>query len=447
MSSETLFGLINLAIGALMIRQLFVLGAVLKSWQFLRLGQQHTLTAGRISQPLIFYVVIPVLREASGLRETIKHFETLIESHEAKIIVVTTAREAAESHRYAAADTVALARQLAHSGRFIHLHYPDPQGLKADQLNLAVDYCVACLGDEAMCNKAFLVVYDADSRPPMNSLACFEKSIVGHPGVSVFHQSSRFELRSDSAAPTKAILSKLTRAIADSGALRANRFVLAYELPRLLNRARTERTWINRLGSYVYTHVTGHGLCIRVSLLRELPFPARSPLEDMHYSFLLGSRNVPMVPIPSLDSAEVSDSVAIQFQQLTRWFYGPARFLRYLSDPATQSGRRARILATSAAGGTIEWLGCSIMLPVLAALLWIGNIATHALILVLLTSYMVQLVITEHVLGGGGRNSDRVLRILTYPVTFTLFGVAGIVGAVRLLCGATGAGKTERAKR
>ena len=51
----------------------------------------------------------------------------------------------------------------------------------------------------------------------------------------------------------------------------------------------------------VYAHVTGHGLCVRLSLLEQLPFPARSPLEDMHYSFILGSRGLPMVPVPSLD--------------------------------------------------------------------------------------------------------------------------------------------------
>jgi hypothetical protein len=38
--------------------------------------------------------------------------------------------------------------------------------------------------------------------------------------------------------------------------------------------------------------VTGHGLCVRLSLLERLPFPARSPLEDMHYSFTLCSQGL-----------------------------------------------------------------------------------------------------------------------------------------------------------
>jgi Glycosyl transferase family group 2 len=70
--------------------------------------------------------------------------------------------------------------------------------------------------------------------------------------------------------------------------------------------------------------VTGHGLCVRLSLLLRLPFPHRSPLEDMHYSFRLGSHGLAMVPVASLDRAEVPGSVRAQVGQAARWFFGPA---------------------------------------------------------------------------------------------------------------------------
>ncbi len=76
-------------------------------------------------------------------------------------------------------------------------------------------------------------------------------------------------------------------AVCGAGALRANRFVLGYEIPRLLNRSAQVSAVRRALCSGVYAHVTGHGLCVRLSLLQKLPFPARSPLEDMHYSFIL----------------------------------------------------------------------------------------------------------------------------------------------------------------
>ncbi len=78
---------------------------------------------------------------------------------------------------------------------------------------------------------------------------------------------------------------------------------------------------------------------MRLSLVLELPFPARSPLEDMHYSFYLGSRNLPMIAVPSLDRAEVPPTVRGQIGQAARWFFGPAEFRRYLRDPATRPAR------------------------------------------------------------------------------------------------------------
>ena len=96
-----------------------------------------------------------------------------------------------------------------------------------------------------------------------------------------------------------------------------------------------------------------------MSLLIDLPFPARSPLEDTHYSFYLGSRDFPMIAVPSLDRAEVPGTVREQIRQAARWFFGPARFMRYLRDPATRQGVRATIMALSALGSAVEWLGCA----------------------------------------------------------------------------------------
>ena len=438
-----LWGLIHLSLGVLATRQLFVLGAVLRSRRFLRPDKKSELVGSRTDVALNFYVVIPVLREAAQLSQTIDHFKTLTEGHHAKIIVVTTMREKAEAGEHAdAPDTVVVAKQFAHDGKIVHLHYPYKHGIKGDQLNFALDFCLKCLLGEAPAHRAFFLIYDADSRPPLDSLSQFEEAIVTNPGVSVFHQSSRFELRATTIDSDVKGLPRLRRGIADSGALRANRFVLGYEIPRLLNRSKKISSWLSRIRSCVYAHVTGHGLCIRLSLLRELPFPARSPLEDMHYSFLLGSRNLLIVPIKSLDCAEVPESLSIQFEQLARWFYGPARFFRYLSDPATQSGWRARLMAASAAGITVEWLSCT-NLPVMLVLLFIGERVTWILIVSLLVIYATQLVAVEQTMSGRPWNLDQALRILSYPVTFTMFGFAGVVGLCRLLRGDTGAGKTE----
>jgi hypothetical protein len=227
-------------------------------------------------------------------------------------------------------------------------------------------------------------------------------------------------------------------------ALRANRFVLGFELPRLLNRTGSAGRWKRRVGSYVYAHVTGHGLCIRLSALRQVPLPARSPLEDMHYSFILCSRNAPMIPISSLDRAEVPDTPARHVQQAARWFFGPARALRYLRDPATRRGLRAWLLAASALGSAAEWIGCALVPPLLLVAAWYTYPLGLGLAVAVVGVYAAQLLLTETCLGGRDRLPRRIVRVLTCPIETLLHGIGGILGAINLTRGGTGIGKTER---
>lgn len=430
---------------AVTIRHGLVLVSIIRSHRFLT-RSCPTENEAHLGQPT-FYIVIPALREAGILRQAVDHFEIVTEGHDATVVIVTTAREAQERARYPdAADTVPVADELAKDGRCLHLHYPDPSGLKADQLNFAVTYCASLISAGSRSSQAFLVCYDADSRPLLNSLTCFEAAIAQYPNVDVFHQSSRFELRQDDTASAAASARWLYQVVADAGALRANRFVLAYEIPRLLNRSPAV-SWMKRqLCSYVYTHVTGHGLCVRLSLLQALPFPPRSPLEDMHYSFLLGSRNLPLQPVPSLDTAEVPSSLRVQVEQASRWFYGPGRFHRYIRDPATAAGWRARILAASAFAICIEWLSCAILPMALgvALVLWPAHSPLWALTAAFVTIYVCQVVAADRILGAVSTPAQRLARLASYPINCALFGIGGLIGAIRLLRGASGAGKTER---
>lgn len=71
----------------------------------------------------------------------------------------------------------------------MHLHHPAPRGLKADQLNHAAAYCLTALPHGTPPAHAFVVRYNADSRPPQESLACFTKAITDNPDGDVVYQS------------------------------------------------------------------------------------------------------------------------------------------------------------------------------------------------------------------------------------------------------------------
>jgi cellulose synthase/poly-beta-1,6-N-acetylglucosamine synthase-like glycosyltransferase len=426
----------------ILLRQLVILSAVLRSARYL--GQPTVPadpgTAGSAPQ---FVIVVPVLRETTILAETVAHLQRLIAGRQAWIVVVTTAREAIEAASASGGSqpgTVVMAEQFAATATVIHVHSDDPAGVKGDQLNAAARHIAALL--DAPAENVFLVCYDADSRPPLDSLGRFTDAITSHPEASVFHQSARFERRPTRSSCPWPVWAMIGHGLGEGAALRANRFVLGFEIPRLRNRSAAHPVK-RRLCSYVYAHVTGHGLCLRLSLLLEHPFPSHSPLEDMHYSFVLGSWNLPMIAVPSLDHAEVPPTVAGQVTQASRWFFGPARFHRYLRDPATQTGWRARLLAASALGSAIEWLGCAIVPPA-TILLLIAPGATRWLAGTLLITYITQLLITEAAMGAPALGRRRMARVLLCPAATVLFGVGGILGAVHLLTGGTGAGKTER---
>jgi Glycosyl transferase family group 2 len=428
-----------LVMTAATVRQVFVLSAIVRSGRFLRTRTGPLPRGGPCPAPN-FFIVIPVLREVGLLRDAVAHFGAVARGHSATVVVATTAREAAEAHRYpAAADTVGVAAELAREGKCVHLHYPDPLGVKGDQLNYAVAACAGMLPAGMPASQAFAVCYDADSRPPVDSLDWFAAAIASNPAADVFHQSSRFELRLQSLVPKR-----LCAVVCDAGALRANRFVLGFEIPRLLNRSPQASAVKRALCAGVYAHVTGHGLCVRLSLLQRLPFPARSPLEDMHYSFILGSRGLPMVPVPSLDAAEVPSSVTAQFQQAARWFFGPARVARYLADPATRPGRRATLMAASALGSAAEWIGCAVVPPVACVLIATGSRSIRTAAALFVTVCTVQVVLVERWLGAPGWPGDRLLRVICFPLACAVHGVGGAAGAIRLMTGASGVGKTER---
>jgi hypothetical protein len=215
-------------------------------------------------------------------------------------------------------------------------------------------------------------------------------------------------------------------------------------LPRLLNRSAAASPYKRSACSYVYAHVTGHGLCVRLSLLRDLPLPVRSPLEDMHWSFRLGTRNIPVVAVPSLDVAEVPDRPATQIRQAARWFFGPGRALQYLRDPAIQPGWRARLLAASALGSAAEWLSCAVVPVLTVAAIILAEGPLRRLAIAVAAVYLVQLLLVEAAVGARGPLGRRLARVAACPVATILFGFGGFVGAVRLLRGGSGIGKTER---
>ncbi|MDQ3342993.1 MAG: hypothetical protein M3524_05410, partial [Actinomycetota bacterium] len=414
-------------------RQAAVLVGAARAGSFIHRAQLPSPATGAAAAE--FVVVLPVLREAPHLRSTVEHLAGLPSSMPKTVVVVTTAREQAEDTSPRGSATYAQAETLAREGACVHLHSPDERGLKADQLN----YVAQTLADGS--DRQFLVCYDADSRPPKLSLLDFEHAIASRPGAHVFHQSSGF------LAPQPPAGRRNTRiggALAGAAAVRANRFVLGFELPRLMVRDRPVGAVRRRVAPLVYTHVTGHGLCVRMALLQTMPFARRSALEDMRFSFHACARGLEMVPVRSLDRAEVPYSLAAQAKQSARWFAGPARAAAYLRDDPSLNGWRHWALVVSALASSLEWLLCAAVPASTAAAVLRGRGTTRVAGAGVTALYFAQACLADLVLGSPASAVSRTTRIALSPLSVTVFGIGGIGGAARLLAGRTPTGKTER---
>jgi hypothetical protein len=151
-----------------------------------------------------------------------------------------------------------------------------------------------------------------------------------------------------------------------------------------------------------------------------------------------------MVPVPSLDCAEVPATVTAQVQQAARWFFGPARAARYLKDPAARADWPATVMAASALGSAAEWAGCAVVPALVCALVTAGTPPVRVTAGCYAVLCAVQVVLAEAWLGAPAPPRDRLARVAAFPLALGVHGTGGLLGWARLLRGASGTGKTER---
>jgi len=383
------------------------------------------------------YVVVPLLREQDILEQSVAHFLSLLDGIDGCLVLVTTDREHAEMPENSERETTPImAARFANGQNVLHLHYPGPDGYKGDQLNFAAEAIARTrVGDDL--HEIMIMIYDADSRPPRNSLRVLLGEVANHDDVPIFHQSARFELRRHR---TRSILD----AIAGAGALRANRFVVSYEIPRLLNRSPGAGPMRRTLSLVTYGHVTGHGLAIRLDWLLECPMPAKTQMEDMHYSYILAVGKTPVVPLRNLDCCGVPPSLSEQFKQAERWFQGPGRVLRYRNDERAMRGAVREAVTVSALLICAEWLSCSVAVPSLLAGLASKDRLTRSLAATFVGIYSLELLSTELLMNGRHTPRASLARFAAFPVANTLFGIAGLSSITKSCLGRSVSVKTEQ---
>ncbi len=109
-------------------RQLLVLAGTVRSGRFLRQDREDLPGGGGTEAPR-FFIVVPVLREAAILAETVAHFQGVARGHNATIVIVTTARETAEASKHTTGgDSIMLAARPGKRRRVRPPPLPGPDG-------------------------------------------------------------------------------------------------------------------------------------------------------------------------------------------------------------------------------------------------------------------------------------------------------------------------------
>ncbi len=304
-------------------KQLMTLGAIWKSYRLLAKGETYELSS-RATEPLVI-AIIPVFEEQQSIESALRYFLG-IPYGSLELVVVTTEREGSPD---LSDSTMEVLRKLSKRYSFTWLHCSDAHGTKADQINYAIPE-LQSLFPRWSPQDSFVAIYDVDSRPNPETFRTFAGMSARCPRIRAFQQSALFDLPESA----EQALHPLAWTFFKASAVRANRFVFGYEIPRLLNRLAYQNgkpSPANRIGAITYAHCVGHGLFLRGDLLEALPFPPRSVLEDMFYGFLLNYLHEPVVPIPMLDRADVPVRLSTLFFQMSRWFLGPSRSLGYFS--------------------------------------------------------------------------------------------------------------------
>ncbi len=345
-------GVLAILLVALTVKQLMTFGGIWRSHLFLRRAER---SQGRsvTRQPFVA-VVIPVLREQKTVEGALRHFSSIPYSR-LRLVIVSTEREGPMD---LPGSTMDVLKKMSGRYPFTWLHYPNARGTKADQLNYVTERFTDLFPGQSL-EDSFIAVYDADSRPNLRTFEHLARLYELHPTVRVFQQSSIFDLSAEKAG----FVESLVRLFLKANAVRANRFVFAYEIPRLLNRLAYYRggpVIARAVGMVTYAHCVGHGIFVRADLARRLPFPPYSVLEDMFYGFLLNYVREPVVPIPILDHAGVPARVPTLFFQMSRWFLGPSRSLSYYryarqALPERKPGPREWVLILAGWWYSLNW--------------------------------------------------------------------------------------------
>jgi hypothetical protein len=262
--------------------------------------------------PNNLHLLIPVYEEAAVIKSCVEYFEKFARYPGVKVCYITTEKEGNDGA------TVAVLRELSKFYSFTLLHYPQKEGIKADQLNWAIQQISAEeLGEDD--RLTYYGIYDVDSRPePM----AIETVLYGEE--EVYQQPSIYLENYERIGTFQKV-----------GALLQTKWELCRNVPVLLD---NYHRYPQKHSIHSLPTCTGHGLIIRSDIFHQYGFFLTKILtEDLELGYRLAFHKVPITLLKAVDFTGYAPTHLATISQTSRWFSGEVNLLSYYSKQASKS--------------------------------------------------------------------------------------------------------------
>ena len=187
-----------------------------------------------------------------------------------------------------------------------HFHYPNNEGIMADQLNYVLNNFE--FKDE---KNYYFSVYNADSIPNKDTIKEVLTTINQNDNPKVIQQYS---------VPISN-WNELSNLMKGFSIYQSN-FELRYGL--------INSYFPNKL---LYTYVVGHGMYIRVDILKQIGgFETKYWCEDIYMSYVLRNKNISIYPIKTLEIMQSPQYLSILTKQNSVWFKTSFECLKIFKD-------------------------------------------------------------------------------------------------------------------
>jgi cellulose synthase/poly-beta-1,6-N-acetylglucosamine synthase-like glycosyltransferase len=258
------------------------------------------------------WILLPAKNEQRRLPGTIAYFQKTLRSHDARIVIITTATEKEIAKTLS---TRQIAQRLAHADhRITHMHYKGT-GVMAHQLNFALTKLHIGTDD-------IIGLYNADSHPDQRTFDWILQQPTHR--IQVFQQYGDYTrniqlLREARGAP-----------ILVAAAAWQSRWSLTFEIPHARLQPISRSDGIAPPLLYPMNYCIGHGLFFTREVYDRVGgFSEQTHNEDAIFGLQLNLRNIAIEPIPHFDSCDTVDNVRGLLQQQKNWYFGPLQANKY----------------------------------------------------------------------------------------------------------------------